>query len=104
MMKKTTTFCFVFILIMFTALTASAQEFSGYQSSNFTGVNGVFTNPANIVDSPYNWDVNLFGFSVLLGNDQVALSRDDLFNFDADRIKPFFLRQYSCKRHRKYIG
>ena len=47
-------------LAVATALPAAAQDFPGYRAGNYTGVNGVFFNPANIADSRYRFDVNLF--------------------------------------------
>jgi hypothetical protein len=58
-MKK---YVFLLIALLVTATTFS-QSFNGYRSGNYTGVNGVFFNPANIADSRYRWDVNLFGIN-----------------------------------------
>lgn len=50
----------------------SAQDYLGYRSGNYTGVNGVFTNPANIADSRYYFDINLFTLSTLGANDKAS--------------------------------
>jgi hypothetical protein len=44
------------------------QQYPGYRSGNYTGVNGVFFNPASIADSRYRWDINLFGINAGIGN------------------------------------
>lgn len=75
-MTQKITFAFFIVLTTTLFSTASAQEFAGYRSSNYTGVNGVFYNPANIADSRFRWDVNLLGVSALFGNNQVGFGLD----------------------------
>ncbi len=78
-MKKfgTLIFCLFVFLRMF------AQNYPGYRSGNYTGVNGTFFNPANIADSRYRWDVNLFGIHGGITNNNVSFklkNLDDAFN------------------------
>lgn len=75
-MKQTITFNLFIFLLCVGSFSTSAQEFSGYQTSNYTGVNGVFFNPANIADSRYRWDVNLVGVNALFGNNHFAAGTD----------------------------
>ncbi len=83
-MKKI--FAFVPASLMFIGL--HAQDFQGFRSSNYSGVNGVFFNPANTVDNNYRFDVNLFSFSTLVGNNQASFKLDNLSNsFDSDKIQ-----------------
>ncbi|MBA4167809.1 MAG: hypothetical protein H0X41_09755, partial [Chitinophagaceae bacterium] len=68
-------------LLALTALSVGqtfAQDFAGYRTGNYTGVNGVFFNPANIAASRYRFDVNLFSFSTLEGNDRLAYKLKDI--------------------------
>jgi len=82
-MKKVMTF-----LALGTALSATAQEYAGFRSGNYTGVNGVFFNPANIADSRHKFDFNLFSLNLGVGNDQAAFRLKDLKNtFDGDSLK-----------------
>ena len=70
-------------LLILTSLLCSlgfAQSFPGYNSGNYIGVNGVFFNPANIADSRYRWDVNLFGMNAYVGNSNAQLSLNSLSN------------------------
>lgn len=63
-----------------------AQDFSGYRAGNYTGVNGVFFNPAHIADSRYRWDFNLFSVSTSVGNNRASFSLDNVarsFNVDS---------------------
>lgn len=68
-------------------LAASSQDFPGYRTGNYTGVNGVFFNPANIADSRYRFDINLFSTSVLVGNDQASFKLSEIGEtFDSDKL------------------
>lgn len=66
-----------------------AQDFVGYRTGNYTGVNGVFFNPANIADSRYRWDVNLVSVGAGIGNNQASFKLKDIFSgsFSGDSIK-----------------
>ncbi|HEY8387118.1 MAG TPA: DUF5723 family protein [Parasegetibacter sp.] len=69
-------------------VAANAQDFPGYRAGNYTGVNGVFFNPANIADSRYRVDFNLFSIHLGVGNDQASFKLKDQFkNFDTDSLK-----------------
>ena len=69
-----------------------AQNFPGYRSGNYTGVNGVFFNPANIADSRYRWDVNLFSFNGYVGNNKADFNLKDLAAANTDKFKNNFLQ------------
>ncbi|HEY1112751.1 MAG TPA: DUF5723 family protein [Chitinophagaceae bacterium] len=63
-----------------------AQDFAGYRAGNYTGVNGVFFNPASIADSRYRWDFNLFSVSTSVGNNQASFNLNNVtrsFNVDS---------------------
>lgn len=68
------------VLVMLTLLAqaAVAQEYAGFRTGNYTGVNGVFFNPANIADSRYRWDLNLVAVGIGLGNNQVSFNTDEV--------------------------
>jgi hypothetical protein len=71
-------------------LSLFAQDFSGSRSGNYTGVNGVFTNPANIADNRYRWNVNLFSLNANVGNSQGAFSLSNLSSALGDNVDSFF--------------
>ena len=71
-------------------LSATGQGLPGYSSGNYTGVNGVFTNPANIADSRYRWDLNLLGIGMMLGNNTASFRRKDFYHFDGDTLEDRF--------------
>lgn len=69
-----------------------AQDFSGYRTSNFSGVNSVFFNPANIVDNRYGVDLNLVSVSSMTGNNKASFSLkniEDGFNIDSIKNQIF---------------
>lgn len=81
------------ILLCLSVITASAQIFPGYRTSNYSGVNGVFFNPANIADNRYKWDINLVSVNGFVGNDQNELSFKDITrSFNSDSLKTKLLR------------
>ncbi|WP_315817672.1 DUF5723 family protein [Paraflavitalea speifideaquila] len=53
-----------------------------------------FFNPANIADSRYKWDVNVFGIDGFVGNNQNKLKFKDITksSFNADSLKSKLLR------------
>ena len=86
-MKKTT----LSVLFLLGAMSLQAQSFIGYLSDNYSGVNSVISNPANIVDSRFKTDINLLGASALIGNDYYGVNvldalKDD-YDFDLEATK-----------------
>ncbi len=50
-------------------LMLNAQHYSAIHGSNYSGSLGVYNNPSSIVNSPYKWDLTLFGIqSQLISN------------------------------------
>ena len=77
---------YLVLILLAISQTVSAQDFPGYRAGNYTGVNGVFFNPANIADSRYRWDFNLFSLSTSVGNNQASFKLKniaDTFNDDS---------------------
>lgn len=75
-------------LCLSTAAIAAAQDFSGYRSGNYTGVNGAFFNPAAIADSRYRFDLNLLSASAAVGNNKATFNLKDIFrSFDSDKLE-----------------
>lgn len=67
------------IALIAISLNSNAQNYAGYSTSNFIGVNGVFFNPGNVVDSRYKWSVNLLSANVDVANDYATLKTTGLF-------------------------
>lgn len=72
------------MLIAFTtfifSLVSAQQQFIGYRTGNYTGVNGVFFNPAHIADSRYKWDINLMGVNSGAGNSNSNFKINNIFD------------------------
>jgi hypothetical protein len=74
-MKKQLTF--IMLLLTF---VSNAQSFFGFQHDNYAGVNAVMSNPANIVDSRFRTDINIFSGDVNLTNSYYSFTLNELFN------------------------
>lgn len=74
-MKKQLTF--IMLLLTF---VSNAQSFFGFQYDNYAGVNAVMSNPANIVDSRFRTDINIFSGDVNLTNSYYSFTLNELFN------------------------
>ncbi|UEG49687.1 DUF5723 family protein [Ferruginibacter lapsinanis] len=68
----------LFIALITLHVISFAQSFPGYISGNYIGVNSVFSNPANIADSRYRWDVNLVSVHAGLGNNNASFKIDNI--------------------------
>ncbi len=83
-------YCLLSAFIL-TVTTSFAQDFPGYRAGNFTGVNGVFFNPANIADSRYRFDFNLVSASSFVGNNKASFNLKSITqSFDSDSLKRQF--------------
>lgn len=82
------TFLLLFVL---STVYVDAQSYVGFLTDNYSGVNSVIYNPANITDSNFKADINLFGISAFAGNDYYGVNimdalKDD-YDFDLDAKK-----------------
>ncbi|MDR6565314.1 DUF5723 family protein [Chitinophaga ginsengisegetis] len=76
------------LLLSCCALSTQAQDLAGFRTSNYAGVTSVFSNPANIADSRYRWDVNLVGVNAGVSNNQLKYKLGDVGSaFGEDTIK-----------------
>jgi outer membrane protein OmpA-like peptidoglycan-associated protein len=82
---------FSLLVLLFFYAAVHAQNFPGYRSGNYTGVNGVFFNPANIADSRYRWDFNLVSFNATVGNDKGNFKLKDITTNKTDNFRDRFL-------------
>jgi outer membrane protein OmpA-like peptidoglycan-associated protein len=69
-MKKIT----LSILLVIVSFFLEAQSYIGFLSDNYSGVHGVISNPANIVDSRFETDINLAGASIFGSNDYYGVN------------------------------
>ncbi len=98
-------------LALMTLLSASAlhaQDYIGFTTSNYAGVNKVHYNPASIADSRFKADISLFGFSTFIGNNYIGIDRVALFNperfDDPDFADKYLVRSTNKKSYSAYVG
>lgn len=80
------------LLCVIGVLSAKSQSYIGFLTDNYSGVHGIISNPANIVDSRTKFDLNLVGSSFFAGNDYYGLNvldaiKNDDFDFNLDATK-----------------
>ncbi|WP_405292253.1 DUF5723 family protein [Algibacter sp. Ld11] len=79
------------VLLLVGSFGAKAQSYVGFLTDNYSGVNSVIANPANITDSRFKTDINIVGVSAFGGNDYYGVNlmdalKDD-YDFDLDAKK-----------------
>lgn len=73
---------FFFVIVFFIAIfSLQAQDFLPFANDNYSGVTGVYLQPASIVDSRYKVDVTIGGASLNLNNNFLYLEKNDLLKF-----------------------
>ncbi|HTN08183.1 DUF5723 family protein [Agriterribacter sp.] len=79
------------IVSLFLSTQLASQDFPGYNTGNYNGVNGAFLNPANIADSRYSWDVNLFALHTYVGNNQASFNLKNIGQTVGDSLLNQFI-------------
>ena len=74
----------LFYLLLFTTV-ASAQNYIGFLSDNYSGLHSITLNPANVTSSKFRSEINLVSVNATVNNDYVATGFSDLFD-DFDDI------------------
>jgi hypothetical protein len=86
----------LFTISFFICVLANAQNYAGYSSGNYSGVNAVFFNPASISDSRYKWDFNLLSVSSSVANNYATIKSADMLKlFSADTVSSLLQRDLS---------
>ncbi len=75
-MKKSALILFAILLV--TTLTSHAQEMFGVRGSNYAGIQGLGINPASMINSRLDIDINLITMGVTVENDFLYLPDDEL--------------------------
>jgi outer membrane protein OmpA-like peptidoglycan-associated protein len=79
-MKETVTT----VVLLLCIISVKSQSYIGFLTDNYSGVHGVISNPANIVDSRFKIDVNLIGASAFAANDYYGINFNDALKNDYD--------------------
>jgi len=79
------------LILLVSSVYLQAQSYVGFLTDNYSGVNSVISNPANITDSRFKTDINLAGFSAFGGNDYYGVNVMDAikdgYDFDLSAKK-----------------
>lgn len=78
----------ILLLIVMLPMLAQAQRYFGVATSNWSGTNGMYLNPANIADSRHKLTVDLFSINLGVNNNLATLNDgiSGLFNIGDDGI------------------
>src|SRR5579871_5069577 len=83
-----------FILSVCTVLISHAQHDMGIATSNWSGTNSIYLNPANIADSKLKFTVDLFSLNFGIDNNFASLNTGsalkNFLNGDSTNIKSVF--------------
>jgi hypothetical protein len=64
--------CFAFITLLIPD-TAISQDWLGYNTSNYSGINNIFSQPASIADNRLRYDVNILAFNFTVANNFLGI-------------------------------
>ena len=70
----------ILIFIYSISIISKAQDFIGYNQSNYAGINGIYLQPASIADGRLKFDLNLTALNLSLYNNYIGINRRDLNN------------------------
>ena len=68
----------IIFFLLATFLSSKSQDFLGLQSSNYAGIIGAYSNPANIVDNRLKFELVLAGVNFNFDNNYVGVKREYL--------------------------
>ncbi|MEO5685577.1 MAG: hypothetical protein ABIQ88_23220 [Chitinophagaceae bacterium] len=79
------------------AFGAGAQNYHAIQGSSYAGALGVHNNPASIVNTPFSWDVVLFGTQVTSSTNAFTIYNYSLLSSPANSLYQVDKGQYARK-------
>jgi len=86
------------LLLLLFGFTSSAQNWLGLSNGNYSGTNGIYLNPASIVDSRVGGYINFFGGGINMYNNYLSYSGDKSF-FRAIRDTTFSITDDNIKEN-----
>lgn len=87
------------VVLVLQGLVAVAQNYHGMQGSNYAGSLGLGNNPASIVNTPYPWDITIFGIQEKHATNAVTLYKYSLLSSPANSEYLFDGGNYSRFAH-----
>src|SRR5688572_21446939 len=99
------------IMLSLTSSSVTAQDFLGYSTGSWAGINSLHVNPANVVDSRYMVDINLAMGNFFVANDYLTMDQNELFNGSlfndstgGNYVNKHFAPDYSKPNHNLLIN
>ncbi len=83
-LKKIFKRIFLLICMLCAGVSLQAQDWIGFHSSNYAGINGVNFQPASIADSRFKFQMNLIAFNARISNNYLILKNEALKAGDID--------------------
>src|SRR5258705_6094635 len=80
-----------------TAFSAEAQNYHAIQGSSYAGALGVHNNPASIVNTPFKWDLVLFGAQLKSSTNAFSIHNYSLLSSPANSLYRVDKGQYKRK-------
>ena len=80
-----------------TAFSAEAQNYHAIQGSSYAGALGVHNNPASIVNTPFKWDLVLFGTQLKSSTNAFSIHNYSLLSSPANSLYRVDKGQYKRK-------
>lgn len=82
-------FTVVCLILLFQSLNLKGQNYMGFNSSNYAGINGIFLQPASIADSRYKFDFNFVGMDYTIANNYYYIKWNavhDFIHYGSDKV------------------
>lgn len=79
-MKRITQLACILSLTVGISSSVLAQDFAGYSIGSWAGINSLHVNPANVVDSRFKVDINLFMINASMGNNFISIDQRAIFD------------------------
>lgn len=76
--------CFYIVMLLAASLQGLAQNYHAVQGSSYAGSLGVGNNPASIVNTPFPWDITVFGIQEKHSTNAVTIYKYSLLSSPAN--------------------
>ncbi len=104
----------VFVLLLLLSVYAQAQDYLGFNQSNYAGVSGIYAQPASIANGRDKFDISLIGVSFYAYNNYVGVNKQAFcqpfgpgafHNFNDPNFKQNFMTTNENSQNKKmFVG
>ena len=92
-----------FFVLFFSSILSHGQSYFGFQNDNYAGIHVVTNNPANLVDSRFRSDINLFSANVLTASDIYSIKYRAFLKSDFGGDSEIDYHEISLKDRNNFI-